>query len=340
MPKVSVIIPVYNVERYLDRCVQSIRNQTLRDIEIILVDDESPDNCPELCDEYTCIDSRIKVIHKKNAGLGMACNSGIEVATGDYIAFCDSDDWVDLDCYETLYNTATEYNADAVYSGIKRIDENGVITPMSQACTFSVFNGSELTDFAFDMIASSPDSPIERERQMSAKIVLYSREVILHSNIRFHSERNYISEDLLFNLDFIRMSNVIAELPKTFYYYYTNTSSLSNTLRTDRFEKYKFLRAYLLDRYDYQELNNEFTQRVDKMFIGYVRNAMEHIANANVSGTQKNKLLSEICADPIWGQLVKQFPIRKLSIPKRLIFMFTYLRLPILIRTIFKFKSR
>ena len=91
-PKVSVVVPIYNVEPYLVMCLESLLNQTLKEIEIILVDDGSPDNCPQICDEYAQRDSRIKVIHKKNAGLGMARNSGIEIATGKYIAFLDSDD--------------------------------------------------------------------------------------------------------------------------------------------------------------------------------------------------------------------------------------------------------
>ena len=82
IPKVSIIVPVYNVENYFDRCINSLINQTLREIEIILVDDESPDNCPEMCDKYAEKDSRIKVIHKKNGGLGFARNSGLDIAAG------------------------------------------------------------------------------------------------------------------------------------------------------------------------------------------------------------------------------------------------------------------
>ena len=85
-PKISIIVPIYNVEAYLDRCMQSLIMQTLREIEIIMVDDESPDNCPTICDNYAKQDSRIKVIHKKNGGLGFARNSGLEIATGKYIA--------------------------------------------------------------------------------------------------------------------------------------------------------------------------------------------------------------------------------------------------------------
>ena len=104
MAKVSVIIPVYKVEEYLERCVQSVLNQTLKDIEIVLVDDGSPDNCPKMCDEFAKKDSRIKVVHKNNEGLGKARNSGLEVATGEYVAFVDSDDYVHPEMYEILLN--------------------------------------------------------------------------------------------------------------------------------------------------------------------------------------------------------------------------------------------
>lgn len=94
-PKVSIVVPIYNVEKYLHRCVNSLIRQTLKDIEIILVDDGSPDNCPKICDEYKNKDIRVKVIHKKNAGLGLARNSGLDEAKGEYVVFVDSDDFIE-----------------------------------------------------------------------------------------------------------------------------------------------------------------------------------------------------------------------------------------------------
>lgn len=123
-PKVSIIVPIYNVEKYLDRCVQSLIHQTLKNIEIILVDDGSPDNCPAMCDEYAKQDNRIKVVHKKNAGLGMARNSGIEVATGEFVAFVDSDDYVDTSMFELLYKEALKTQADAVFCAYQIHDKN------------------------------------------------------------------------------------------------------------------------------------------------------------------------------------------------------------------------
>ncbi|OUQ56652.1 hypothetical protein B5E58_10530, partial [Tyzzerella sp. An114] len=94
--KISVIVPIYNVEKYLNRCVDSIINQTYKNLEIILVDDGSPDNCGKICDEYAKKDNRIKVVHKENGGVSSARNVGLNIATGDYIGFVDGDDWIDL----------------------------------------------------------------------------------------------------------------------------------------------------------------------------------------------------------------------------------------------------
>lgn len=111
-PLISVIVPVYKVEKYLDRCVTSLVNQTYKNLEIILVDDGSPDSCPQMCDAWAKKDDRIKVIHKENRGLSSARNEGLQLALGEYIGFVDSDDWVDVDTYEHLYTILIDNEAD------------------------------------------------------------------------------------------------------------------------------------------------------------------------------------------------------------------------------------
>ena len=108
---VTVIVPIYKVEKYLDRCVESIVNQTYRNLEIILVDDGSPDHCPQMCDEWAKKDTRIKVIHKENRGQGLARNTGIDNASGEYICFFDSDDYIAADAIELAYEMAHKENA-------------------------------------------------------------------------------------------------------------------------------------------------------------------------------------------------------------------------------------
>lgn len=122
--KISVIVPVYKVEPYLDKCVSSIVNQTYKNLEIILVDDGSPDNCPAMCDAWAEKDSRIRVMHKTNGGLSDARNAGMAVATGELMAFVDSDDWIVPDMYECLYQRLTEDNSDIAACGVQMVWED------------------------------------------------------------------------------------------------------------------------------------------------------------------------------------------------------------------------
>lgn len=112
--KISIIVPVYKVEEYLEKCIESLISQTYRNLEIILVDDGSPDKCGEICDSYAAKDNRIKVIHKKNEGVAMARNDGLDIAQGDFISFVDSDDWLDLDTYECFVESMRKYKVDCV----------------------------------------------------------------------------------------------------------------------------------------------------------------------------------------------------------------------------------
>ncbi len=121
---ISVIVPIYNVEPYLDKCISSIMNQTYRNLEIILVDDGSPDNCPAICDAWAEKDSRIRVIHKLNGGLSDARNAGMAVATGELMSFVDSDDWIAPDMYEYLYQRLAEDNSDIAACGVQMVWED------------------------------------------------------------------------------------------------------------------------------------------------------------------------------------------------------------------------
>lgn len=322
--KVSIVVPIYNVELYLDRTMESLLEQTLKEIEIIMVDDESPDNCPAICDQYANKYPNIKVIHKKNAGLGMACNSGIEVATGEYIAFCDSDDYVDPNMYETMYNTAIQYNADAVFSGIKTVDQNGKINPMNSYPSLQVIKDKkDISNFAMDMIASKPSDSTERHIAMSAKIVLYRKDIIDKNNLKFVSERQLISEDLIWNLDILCHSSCIITLPQSYYYYYKNTDSLSKRIRIDRFGFFKTIREYLLNKQtEYYHLPQEVEQRINRMFIGYCRSYIGNITNSSLPKKEKKQIVSNICRDKLWKEIWNTYPIVKMPKPHLLMLIF------------------
>ena len=117
---ISVIVPIYKVEDYLDRCIQSLVNQTYKNLEIILVDDGSPDDCPRICDEWEKRDQRIKVIHKENGGLSDARNAGMKVMVGAYVSYIDSDDWIAQDMYQKMINAIKKNNADICECAFER----------------------------------------------------------------------------------------------------------------------------------------------------------------------------------------------------------------------------
>lgn len=327
-PKVSVVIPCYKVELYLDRCVESVVRQTLEDLEIILVDDGSPDRVPEMCDNWALKDSRIKVIHKKNAGLGMACNSGIEVATGKYIAFLDSDDWIDADMYQTMYDTAEKYQAQMVFTGLKRVNDAGLLETMNHPQTFKIYKGKKsMEELMMAMIASEPSDPVERHIQMSAKTVLYSLLIIQSHSIRFQSERDVISEDLIFNLDNLMKCQCACVLPHRFYNYYCNNSSLTFAIRSDRFEKDFRIREMILARYSPYMASYYFPQRVNRMFIGYIRSDLRHFCKAsNIPKKDKIKLLEQLSLNPIWEWLKNNYPINMMPAKHRIMFILLFYR--------------
>ena len=319
-PKVSIIVPCWGVEKYLDRCVESLVNQTLKDIEIILVDDESPDRVPEMCDEWAKKDNRIKVIHKKNGGLGMACNSGLEVANGEYVAFCDSDDWVDAEMYERLYETAVSTKADAVYSGIQTIDDAGVVRPMNQPDRFEIMTDrNRILEFAMDMICSKAEDPVESHIAMSAKIVLYSRSLIAKNNLRFESERKYITEDLIWNLDILGHASTVVTMPKTFYYYYNNTNSISKKIRLDRFPFFKSNREEITRRVKTMGFPTVTQERVDRMFIRYVRHQVGDILMSSHSASERKRAVSEMLMDETTQQVLTSYPTNKLRKQQQII---------------------
>lgn len=341
MPKVSIIVPCWGVEKYLDRCVESLVNQTLKDIEIILVDDVSPDRVPEMCDEWARKDNRIVVVHKKeNGGLGMACNSGIEVAKGEYIAFCDSDDWVDLNMYETMYFAAKENEADIVSTGIQTIDAEGIIKPMNEPAKYEVIRDrNKILCYAMDMIASEPSCAIERKIAMSAKIVLYRNSMIKDNCLKFESERKLISEDLIWNLDNYGHAKCIVTIPHTFYYYYDNSQSITKRINPNRFLLYKQLHQELIKRTKILGYPDSINTRIDRMFIGYIRHLVGILLLSGETIGKTKDSIKAMLSDPTTQSVLYNYPSDKMPIILRISYYLMRKRCVIGLYFMFKIKS-
>ena len=194
--KISVIVPAYNAEKTLHRCVDSILAQTFEDFELILVDDGSKDSSGRICDEYAAKDSRIRVVHKSNGGVSSARNAGLDIASGEYVAFIDSDDYIDNDYLLSF----TRYNADLIVSGATTISNNKTITIQSHSLNGSIFKSS------FQEIISEHSDRVYIRAPWSKA---FSNAIIKKHNIRFDNRIRY-AEDYLFTLTFIKYSNNIS----------------------------------------------------------------------------------------------------------------------------------
>lgn len=321
MPKISIVIPVYNVEKYLDKCVQSAINQTLQDIEIILVDDESPDGCPQMCDEYAKKDSRVKVVHKKNGGLGFARNSGIEIATGEYVTFLDSDDFVDLNTYEHLYNIANANSLDAIYYKFKRFTNENEVQPGIATTDIKKYKGDDIKELMLDIIASEPTAKVDHKIQCSSCTAMYRMDIIKQNNVRFHSERELISEDMIFNLDFLKYAKAAAFNNGEHYHYRVNPTSLTSTFRTDRFWKNLIQYKYLINHLNHWELNKkDGEERCSRFLIGYSRTAISQNLTSNSPKTEKKEWLKAILSDDIWNHIINNYNWKKLPMYPKLFF--------------------
>lgn len=298
IPFVSIIVPIYNVEKYLPKCMDTLLNQTLRNIEIIMVDDGSPDGCPVLCDEYAKKDVRIKVVHKQNSGLGYARNSGLEVATGEYVAFVDSDDYVDVSMYEKLYTKACENHAEAVFCGLQRVWEDGRIMSKSDVKEETLFTGDAVKELALDFIAPVPGYSVERKYEMSVWHSVYKRSVLSNNKIKFYSERNILSEDLPFQVDFFLNAKRIYFIPDVLYFYrMDNGGSLTKTFSVRKFYCSKNLFLLMCDK---TSIVDNQSLRAQRLFIAYTRSMCKQIASSKVAYAEKISMYREITSDAIW----------------------------------------
>lgn len=273
MPKFSVILPVYNVEKYLDECLKSIVNQTLKDIEIICINDGSTDNSLEILNEYAKKDSRFVIFSQKNQGQGVARNKGIELATGEYIAFVDPDDWIDLDMLEILYTNFQTYSTDIVqfdclqfYDGNKRKKEKEVSL---LEIAYQKFN--------YDLIKNKFFSWKDFKDGLRIPLALwnkvYSREFLNKNNLRIPNTT--IAEDETFSIFCLLSTDKVCYVDRPFYHYRIRTGSTVHQVSNKNFclfDNIKYLTEFLEKKHLYTEFKETFEKyKFGVLYDGYLR---------------------------------------------------------------------
>lgn len=245
-PKISIIIPVYNVERYLPRCLDSVLAQTFADFELLLIDDGSPDRSPAICDQYAAKDPRIQVFHKPNGGVSSARNLGIDHAQGSFIAFIDADDYIEPNFLEEMLNAMNRYNADLVCCGLWAYQkEDGNYNSIRGTDEDKVFTRKEAL---IELLG--PDDSI----QTSPWNKLYKANIIRKNNLRFPEDLKYC-EDKVFILRFIMHCSKVFFTSKILYHYMTiETSATFGNIKKGNGFNYKNLERIKADNICYDTI--------------------------------------------------------------------------------------
>ena len=313
--KVSIIVPIYNAEKYLQQCVDSLLNQTLKDIEVILVDDGSPDHCPVICDEYAKKDHRVKVIHKKNGGQGLARNSGLEIATGEYIAFVDSDDHAETMMYQKMYDMANETKADVIYCSFQRNNDHGDVwmeIPIGKETL--LYKEEEVRSLILNKISNPPKARNDRDINCSVWGALYRHDIIRKHELKFKSEKEfYGGEDLLYEIDFLLHSSFVIFIPDILYNYRLHAKSNTRLEIPDRIDKhYFYYQYYLLDVLKKNNFGIDGYLRATRLFIGNSRSIIRRYVQSPLSTREKKQWLKRIVGLPIWREIASSYPYKQL----------------------------
>lgn len=287
-PKISVIVPMYNVERYLEGCVKSILDQTMEDIEIILVDDGSPDRSGDIAEMLAAGNPIISVVHRQNGGLGPARNSGLAVARGEYVGFVDPDDWIESDLYKRLYDAAKRYQAQIIYSGYKIFSHGELKSELVHPYASSVFKGAdEICKIRRSFYGALPKKVRKEYVPVSACFGIYKRSFLNDNSLTFQNIR---SEDVLFNISACRVANTVVCTDGTGYCYRKDDQpSLTNGFDSATISSFGIFYQALLSSAmnEVPALRDECLLRAHRCILDMSRSLIKMIEHSMCSSRQK-----------------------------------------------------
>lgn len=263
---ISVIVPIYRIERYIGLCIESLINQTYKNLEIILVDDGSPDRCPEICDLYARKDNRIKVIHKENGGLVSARKAGISIATGRYVGYVDGDDWVGEGFYESLHNHITVHDADIACAGFQR-DLFSKTASFTDSLQPGLYEGERLEELKRRMLSDGDFFKVGVSTYVWNK--LFKRELLLETQLNVDNAISIGEDGAVTYPTIMKAQKVVLTVNSAYHYRQREDSMLKLITSFDRdAEKLKALHAYLSAYAKNTDKKYKLQEQIDDYVLG------------------------------------------------------------------------
>ena len=310
MPLVSIIVPVYNVERYLPQCLDSLINQTYPSLEIICVNDESPDYSETILRRYAKIDSRISVVNQKNMGLSGARNTGMKYAHGKYIMFVDSDDWIEIDTCENAVKEAIEQNADLVMWSYTREFDNRSADKLMFWEHKHIFDEESVKNQINRRLCGLYEEELAHPDYANAIETawgkLYRFSILRDNEVKFVSEREIGTEDALFNIYATKYVKKAVYLRKCYNHYRrNNVGSLTSKYKEKLFSQWQYL-FYLIEQYiKNNKLNESFYVALNNRVVLSILGLGLNILSSDFSAPKKRHLIKEIISSPRYQSACK-----------------------------------
>lgn len=319
---VSIVVPIYKSEKYLDECIRSIVEQTYRNLEILLVDDGSPDRCPQICDDWAGRDHRIRVIHKQNAGSGLARTTGLEYATGEYICFFDSDDYLMPGAIEKAYAKAKKEQADIVVFGIQTVDRNGnVINTKIPVSAAEGYEGADVQNaFLPDLIDCRHKGAKTKSLSLSFWECMFSMDLVRRANWQIVSEREIVSEDSYSLIRLYRYVKRVAFLQEVLYCYRLAEGSLSHSYMEDRHEKIRTCYLACREAAQKQGYNREVCRSISALHISLMISAIKQLVTCSKPTGERMQILRQIINDRDLQESLQQMRCRRYGWKREILF--------------------
>lgn len=309
---ISVVIPVYNVEKYLSQCIDSVLHQTYHNTEILLIDDGSTDKSGLICDQYAIQNSKIRVIHNKNKGVSAARNTGLKAAQGEYVIFMDSDDYIEKSMYEEMLHIINKYRCDLVICDcVKEFSDH------SENYTHNIRGGfydhKQLIEEYYPELLITKD--INYPATISNCLCMFKKS-ILNGEVCYKSEVRY-SEDWLFGTQIVIRCNSLYYMKEKYYYHYRmNPGSATHKAVADKWKDYSALYDGFVKEFSYIK-GYDFKDQLDKVLLFLVYNSVGNIYNIDLSFKEKYKLIREILNDSRVRKMFQQIEINRILLSKK-----------------------